>query len=172
MNQIIIKKAAIFSVMLGCFLAFISIVVHFLSGLTSSSSMSSQFLGFILFVMSFFSSIIVTCYMKKNEKHLSYLTNEQGAILGAIIGFCATIGFFLIFTPLISILHLLMKISTYGITDMFSMGAWLFFVIIFILALIIAATNSVTGMGFIYATNKLSQKPENIDARLDIKIED
>lgn len=172
MNQLIVKKAAAFSMLLGGFLAFISIVIHFLGGLVSSSSLASQFLGFILFTISFLPAVIILYYMKKNEKHISYLTNQEGAILGAVIGFCVTIGFFLIFAPMISILHLLMHVSSYGITDMFSMGAWLFFIIVFMLALITAATNSVIGMGFIYATNKLAKDPENLDARLDIKIED
>ena len=48
-------------------------------------------------------------YMKKNEKHLSYLTTEQGAIIGGLIGFFATVGFFATFTPMVGIIHLIFK---------------------------------------------------------------
>ena len=73
MNQVIAKKATAFALMFGAIIGIISLIPYFI--------------GLTLFTLSFFSSVLVILYMKKNEKHLSYLTNEQGAIIGGLIGF-------------------------------------------------------------------------------------
>ena len=182
MNQIVAKKAMIFSLILGGSLAVLFAIIQiilitlsaipFLKNIISIDSTFSQLLGLIIFLISFFSSVTVILYMKKDEKHLSYITTEQGAILGAIMGFFTTVGFCIIFTPLNCILHMIFKINSYGIPYLLSMGAWLFFVIIFVLALIIAAINSTTGMGLAYLFNHIEKKPQDFDAPLDIKIED
>ena len=182
MNQLIAKKAMKFSLLFGAGLAILFAIIQifliilsaipFLKEIIALDSIISQLLCLILFLISFFSSISIILYMKKNEKHLSYLTYEQGGILGGIIGFFATVGFFLIFTPANSILHAIFKISSYGIPYLLSMGAWLFFVIIFVIALIIAATNSAMAMGLAYIFNRIEKKPQDFDAPLDIKIED
>ena len=49
---------------------------------------------------------------------------------------------------------------------------WLFFVIVFMVALIFAMTNSALAMGIVWLLSKIEQKPQDYDARLDIKIED
>ena len=111
--------------------------------------------------------------MKKNEKHISYLTTEQGAILGALIGFFATIGFCATFTPMVGIIHLVFKnYYSYAIPDIMHSAFWLFFVIVFMVGVIFALINSVGAMVLIWIQNHMQKEPENLDARLDIKIED
>jgi len=159
MNQLIAKKTAVFSLILGAII-----------GLTS---LIPPIIGLSLFVLSFFSSAIVLLYMKKDEKHISFLTNEQGAIIGGIIGFFATIGFFITFSPMVCILKLIFKgYYSYMIPDMLTNAMWLFFVIVFMVALIFAMTNSALAMGIVWILSKIEQKPQDYDARLDIKIED
>ena len=159
MNQIIAKKAAVFAFILGAMIGIVSLLPFLI--------------GFSLFTLSFFSSVIVMAYMKKGEKHVSYLTNEQGAIMGGMIGFFATVGFFVTFSPMVSILHLIFKkYYSYMIPDMLSNALWLFFVIVFMVAFIFALTNATTGMGLTWILSKIEKEPQNLDARLDIKIED
>ena len=159
MNSVIAKKAGIFSVVLGAIIGIISLFPFAI--------------GLSLFVLGFLSSAIVILYMKKDEKHISYLTNEQGAILGGIIGFFATIGFFVIFSPMVFIIHLINKnYYAYIIPDMLSSAIWLFFVVVFVVALFFALFNATVGMGTIWLINMFEAKPKDHDARLDIKIED
>ncbi|MBQ4645949.1 MAG: hypothetical protein IJB79_01230 [Candidatus Gastranaerophilales bacterium] len=159
MNQLIAKRTAIFALMLGALIGLISLVPYFI--------------GLSLFVLSFFSSVIVMLYMKKGEKHISYLTNEQGAIMGGIVGFFCSIGFFITFSPMVCILRLIFKqYYAYMIPDMLHDALWLFFVVVFMVALIFALTNSATGMGTTWILSHIEKEPENLDARLDIKIEE
>lgn len=159
MNQLIAKRTAIFSFLLG--------------GVIGLASLLPFLIGFSLFTLAFFSSSIVMLFMRKDEKHVAYLTNEQGAIMGGIIGFFATIGFFVTFSPMVCILHLIFKkYYAYMIPDMLSNAIWLFFVIVFMVGFIFALTNSATGMGTAWLLGNVEKKPENYDARLDIKIED
>ena len=159
MNETVVKRACLFSVIFGAIVGLLALI--------------PQLIGLALFVVSFLSCAIVIYYMKYNEKHLGFLTNEQGAIMGGIIGFFATIGFFVTFSPMVCILHLIFKkYYAYMIPDMLSNSIWLFFVIVFMVGFIFALTNSATGMGTAWLLGNVEKKPENYDARLDIKIED
>lgn len=159
MNQVIAKKTAIFALILGAIIGLICLLPFFI--------------GFGLFVLSLFSSTIVMLYMKKNEKHIAYLTNQQGAIMGGLIGFFATIGFFLSFSPMVCILRLIIKTYySYMIPDMLADALWLFVILVFMVALIFALINATTGMGTVWILNQIEKTPENLDARLDIKIEE
>ena len=75
MNQVISKKAAIFAFIFGACLG--------LAGHIPSYTIQ----GLVLFALLFLSSVFVILYMKKNEKHLGIINNQQGAIMGAISGF-------------------------------------------------------------------------------------
>lgn len=159
MNQLIAKRTALFALILGAVIGLFSLFPFFI--------------GLCLFVLSFLSSTIIMLYMKKNEKHISYLTNEQGAIMGGIVGFFATVGFFIAFSPMVCILKLIFKnYYAYMIPDMLKDAMWLFFVLVFMVAIIFALVNSATGMGTTWILNYIQKEPENIDARLDIKIEE
>lgn len=159
MNQLIAKRTAIFSLILGALVGLVSLL-PFLIGIS-------------LFLLAFFSSVAVMLYMKKDEKHISYLTNEQGAIMGGLIGFFSTIGFFLTFSPMVCILHLIFRsYYSYMIPDMLKDALWLFVVVVVMVSAIFALTNSATGMGLCWILSHIEKEPENLDARLDIKIEE
>lgn len=159
MNQLIAKRTALFALILGAIIGLISLFPFFI--------------GFCLFILSFFSSTIIMLYMKKDEKHIAYLTNEQGAIMGGIVGFFATIGFFVTFSPMVCILKLIFKsYYAYMIPDMLKDAMWLFFALVFMVGVIFALINSATGMGTTWILSHIEKEPENIDARLDIKIEE
>ncbi len=160
MNQVVVKRAAIFSLILGAILGLIALF--------------PSVIGFSLFAVSFLAAIIVILYMKKNEKHLGIIDNEQGAILGGIIGFFSGVGFFAAFSPMVCILRLIFKerYYSYAIPDIITEAFWLFVVIVLMVSIIFALTNSAVGMGVAFMLNKIEDKPENYDAPLDIKIED
>ena len=160
MNQVVVKRAAIFSLILGAILGLIALF--------------PSVIGFSLFAVSFLAAIIVILYMKKNEKHLGIIDNEQGAILGGIIGFFSGVGFFAAFSPMVCILRLIFKerYYSYAIPDIITEAFWLFVVIVLMVSIIFALTNSAVGMGVAFMLNKIEDKPENYDATLDIKIED
>lgn len=159
MNQVIAKKAIVFALMLGAIIGL--------------ASLFPFLIGFSLFVLGFLSSVLVMFYMKKDEKHIAYLTNEQGAIFGGLVGFFATIGFFVIFSPMVCVLRLIFKsYYAYTIPDMLKDALWLFFVLVFMVAFIFALTNCATAMGATWILSHIEKAPENADARLDIKIEE
>ena len=159
MNQLIAKKTAMFALIFGAMIGFMSLFPFFI--------------GFCLFLLSFFASTIVMLYMRKDKKHVAYLTNEQGAIMGGIIGFFATVGFFATFSPMVCILRFIFKgYYAYMIPDMLKDAMWLFFVLVFMVGVIFALINAATGMGTTWLLSRIEKEPENIDARLDIKIEE
>lgn len=160
MNQIIIKNASIFSLIFGAIMG-IAALLPFL-------------IGYVLFILVFFSSIAVILYMKRNDKHLGIIDTQQGAVLGGIIGFLSCVGFFLSFSPMVCILKLILKerYYAYAIPDAFSMGIWLLLIIILMVGSLFAMTNSVSGMGLAWILSHIEQKPQDSDARLDIEIND
>ena len=159
MNKLIVKRTCAFSFLFGAILGIMAIV-PFTSGLA-------------FFILILFSSVIIILYMKKNEKHLGIINTEQGAILGGIIGFVATLGFCVTYLPMNFILSLIFTKSTdLGISYFFTTAPWLFFIMIFMTCFILGLTNSATGMGTAYILSYFEKKPEGYDAPLDIKIED
>ena len=158
MNETVVKRALIFSLILGAFIGVASLV--------------PAIIGFGVFTLMFLAAPIIIIYMKKNEKYLSFINNEQGAIFGAIIGFGATIGFFASFAPLVCLIRFIFKTYySYMIPDMISSALWLFFVLVFMIALVFAATNAVSAMGLAWFYSYSEKKPQD-EGRLDIKIDD
>lgn len=158
MNEIIIKRAFIFSLILGAFLGILSLI--------------PVIIGFSSFILMFLCAPIIIMYMKKNEKYISFLSNEQAAILGGIIGFGSTIGFFASFSPLVCVVKMIFKsYYAYMMPDMLSGALWLFFLLVFIIAAIFAATNAASSMGLNWVYSHFEKSPEE-DEHLDITIED
>jgi len=159
MNEIIAKKATIFSLIFGALIGVVSLV--------------PQFIGISLFVLSFLSAPIVILFMKKNKQHLAFINNQEGAVLGALIGFFSTIGFFITFCPLVCMASIIFKnYYSYAIPQTIQSALWLLFVIAFMVAVILAMTNSTSGMGVAWILSYIEEKPQDWDAQLDIKIED
>ena len=75
---------------------------------------------------------------------------------------------------MVCILRLIFKerYYSYAIPDIITEAFWLFVVIVLMVSIIFALTNSAVGMGVAFMLNKIEDKPENYDAPLDIKIED
>lgn len=159
MNQLVVKRTIIFSLILGAILGILGLLPFLI--------------GYSLFVLLFFSSVIVILYMKKNDRYLGIIDTQQGAILGAIIGFFSSIGFFTSFSPMVCIIKLIYKnYYSYAIPDAFSMGLWLFLTIVLMVAIIFSMINSVSAMGLAFILTYFEKKPPNTDTLLDIKIED
>ena len=168
MNTIIGKKAAIYSLILGAALAILG---------------SFNFLiGLIVFIMGLLCAQIILIYMKKTDQ-IGFLDNQQAATLGAICGFCSTISYFIIFTPLTLIFlklaplvnKLIPFVSSYhyayGLQYLVRFDAlWLFAVIIIMIGIVSALTNATTAMGAIFALSQFEKKPEDIE-EIDINIE-
>jgi len=159
MNELVVKRASIFALILGATIGLASLI--------------PTLIGLGLFLLSLLVAPIVMIFMSKDEKHLGILNNEQGAILGGFIGFFSTIGFFAAFSPMVCILHLIFKnYYSYTIPDMLNTASWLFFVIVFMVAFIFALTNAASGMGIIYLMNKINKNPQEDNAQLNIEIDD
>ena len=158
MNEIIAKRALIFSLILGACIGIAAIL--------------PPMIGFALVILMFLSAPTIIIYMKKNEKYLNVINNEESAKLGAIIGFAATIGFFASFAPLVCILKLIFKTYyAYMIPDMLQTALWLFVILVFVIALVFAATNAVSAMGIAWLYSRFEKTPDE-ENRLDMKIED
>ena len=158
MNKIIAKRALNFSLILGAFLGILSLI--------------PAAIGFGTFILMFLCAPIIIIYMKKNKKYISFLTNEQAAILGGIIGFGSTVGFFASFSPLVCVIKLIFKTYyAYMIPDMLSGALWLFIVLAFMTALIFAATNAASAMGLNWVYSHFENTPDD-EGQLDITIED
>jgi len=158
MNEIIVKRASLFSLILGAFMGVLSIL--------------PSLVGFAIFFLMLFCAPTVIIYMKKDEKYLGFLNYNQSAILGGIIGFVATIGFFAAFAPLVCTIKMIIKTYyAYMIPDMLSSALWLFVVIVFFVAFIFAMTNSASALGLAWIFARFKKKPKEEDG-LDITIED
>ena len=128
----LIKKTSILGLLLGAVVGLFSII-PILTGLG------------ILIVM-FFSSSIVLCYINYFEKLELSLNNLQSMIAGAIIGAASTIGFFIIYTPMIYIINIVFKAyENTAIGYLFKDALWLYILVAIVFAFIFAATNAVFG---------------------------
>ena len=158
MNENIVKRAFIFSLILGACIGLISLI--------------PVVIGFCTFILMFLSAPIIIIFMKKNEKYISFLTNEQSAILGGIIGFGSTVGFFTSFSPLVCVIKMIFKTYyAYMLPELLSGALWLFVLLVFMTALIFAATNAASAMGMNWVYSHFEHSPED-EGRLDITIED
>ena len=64
------------------------------------------------------------------------------------------------------------KYYSYAIPDIITEAFWLFVIIVVMVSVIFALTNSAVGMGTAFMLNKIEEKPKDYDVPLDIKIED
>jgi len=159
MNELVIKRASLFSLILGATIGIISLI--------------PQMIGLGIFILAFVCPVIVIIYMRIKENYFTVLDNRSGATIGGIIGFFAGVGFFFSFCPLVLLLHLIFKnYYSYGIPYIIQDAFWLFLVFVFMISITFAMTSAATGMGVAFVLNRIRTKPENYDARLDIKIDD
>ncbi len=149
MNIVTIRKLSLLSLILGALIGLIALL--------------PDTTGYCLFFLMFFTSFFVILYMRK-DKNYKIASTKEGTILGALIGFISTVGFFLSFSPMVCILKLIFKQNYYsfGIPDMISMGFWLFFVIVFMTSIVFALTNSITGMFLSWLLDKVDNNEDKI----------
>jgi len=162
MNQTIITKTAVFSLIFG---ACLGLAWHI-------PSYTIQ--GFILFILLFLSSVFVILYMKRNEKHLSFIDNRDGAVLGGISGFFSTLGAFLSFVPMAYILYFINHGNYFGslIHNFVHEAFWLLVIVVIMAAFIFALTNAASGMGLAYILKFFEKKPDENSTGIDIEIND
>lgn len=168
MNTLIAKNTAIYSLIIGAVLAVIG---------------SFNFMiGLVTFALGLLCAPAVIIYMKKRAQ-IGFLDNQQAAALGAISGFCATVSFFIVFTPMtlifLKLAPLINKLIpfinpyhySYGIQYIIRFDAlWLFFVIIIMIGIVAALTNSATAMSTIFLISQFEKRPDDIE-EIDIHIE-
>lgn len=168
MNTLITKQAVLYSLIFGAALALFG---------------SFNFLiGLVAFILALLCAPAVILFMKKTNK-IGFLESQQAATLGGLCGFCATISFFLIFTPMTLIFtkfaplvnKILPFISgyhyAYGLQYIVTFDSlWLFFIIVIMIAGVGALTNSTTAMGTVFLLAQFEQKPKDIE-EIDIHIE-
>ena len=158
MNLLIAKRALLFSLIFGAFVGLVSLI--------------PALIGLCLFVIAFLSAPIIILFMKKNDKHLGIINNEQGAILGGIAGFFTSVGFFISFSPMVCILKLIIKsYYAYMIPDMIKDALWLFVIVVLMVALVYAATNAASGMGVAWLMSHFEKVSDTTDNAIDIEID-
>lgn len=127
------KKALVFAIILGAVIGIVSVI--------------PIFIGLSFFILTLLSAPIVMIFMR--TKGLLYtLDAKKSALVGALIGASAIIGFFFTFSPLVCIVKLIFKsYYAYMLPQMITSAMWLFFAVIFMVAFVFALTNSATAMG-------------------------
>ena len=157
MNTLIVKKAAFYALILGAALAIVGII-NFLIGL-------------VAFTLGLLCAPAVIFFMKSRNE-IGFLESQQGAALGAMIGFCSTIAYFAIFTPLVLLIHAIKSsYYSYGLPYIVSFDTfWLFLVIVVTIGILVALTNATSGMGAIFLLSQFDKKPDDIE-EIDINIE-
>lgn len=159
MNELVIKRTSIFSLILGATLGLVALI--------------PALMGLALFVLAFICPVIIISYMRAKENFFAILDTQQGATIGGLIGFFATIGFFITFCPMVILLHLIFKsYYTYAIPYIIQDAFWLFLIIVFMVGIMFAMTSAAVGMGVSFVMGRFLEKPKEYDAPLDIKIDD
>jgi hypothetical protein len=159
MNLIILKQATVLSLILGAIIALVALI--------------GPLMIYAVLALAFACAPLVIIYMKK-QRMLGILDTQQGATLSAAIGCAASAGFFMAFIPLVLIISLIFKdFYTYGIPYFMNLASfWLLIVILAMLAITLAATNAVVGMGVVALYNHFGPRPEGADeGSIDIKVE-
>lgn len=157
MNILIAKKATMYAAVVGVILGITGII--------------GPLIGLVAFALGLLCAPLVIFFMKyRNE--IGFLESQQGAALGALVGFCSTVAFFIVFSPLVLIIHAIRpSYYSYGIPYVVGFDTlWLFFVIIITIGILAALTNATTGMGAAFVLSQFDKKPDDIE-EIDINIE-
>ena len=147
MNIISIKAAIILSLIFGAVLGIVSTI--------------PIFLGLCCFILLFLSAILIIIYMKKDKKYLDKIDVKDGGIIGAFIGFFATVGFFITFSPLVCIIKFIFKNYYTFIPELLKDMLWLFLILVFMAAITSAAINAAGAMGVSWLYQYIEQKEDN-----------
>jgi len=144
----LIKKTSTLGLILGAIIGLFS-VFPILTGLG-------------IFLVMLFSSSVVLCYLSYYKKLELTLDHFQSMITGAIIGAASTIGFFIIYTPMVYIINAIFKAYENTVIGyVFKDALWLYILVVIVFAFIFAATNAVFGA----LTNIIIQKIRKIPSQ-------
>ena len=159
MNILILKRATILAALLGVVAALIGAIPFFII--------------YVLLFLSFLASPTVIIFMKKKNL-LGVLDAQQSAILGGAIGLACSVGFFVVFVPVVCLLHFIFSAYySYGIQYFVQFQAlWLFVIILAMLAGILALTNSVSAMAVNYVYAQFEKVPDDAQMPVDITIDE
>lgn len=159
MNLMIIKQTSILSAILGGIFGVLTLIPFV---------RNFSFLILILCI-----SAVVIIYMKKNNL-IGIIDIQEGAILGALIGFVSFIAFSIVFVPLVALLGLIFKnYYTYGITYLLRVsGFFVLVMLVLFLGILSALMNSFAGLTTAYIYEILSGVKKEQNENIDIEIEE
>ena len=160
MNLLILKQLSILSIFAGIIIALITIIPYI--------SMFS-----FLLLITWLSAFILV-YLKQNEL-IGIISDKEGCIFGAIIGFIYFIAFSIIYTPFSMLLGWLIPSYTQGFLRFFltSFGSFIVMVLLMILmAGISSLFNGFTGLitAYIYELLTGIKKENNENNTIDFEI--
>ena len=132
MNKKILKQLSLLSLILGTALGFVTVI---------------PFIGEAAFwILMCLSAVIIILFMKKFEL-IEIQSVQESAVLGAIIGFIAFIGFSLSYIPLIELLGKVFQLyPNYGVSVALSnAGLGLIIVLVIFMGILCATINAFSG---------------------------
>lgn len=155
MNELLMKRIAFLSAILGLIAGVIT-VIPFISSLS--------FLALMVFA-----AVIVIIYMKK-KNFIGYIEPKEGSIYGAIIGFISFIGFCVSFLPLATIIGLIYKGSFYlGISLIVRSGIFVIILMVLFVAMLSALINAFSGLVTAYIYTQIEEKPEENKTNIEFE---
>lgn len=145
MNELLMKRIAFLSAMLGLIAGVITVIPFICS------------LSFLALMV--LAAVIVIVYMKK-KNFIGYIEPKEGSIYGAIIGFISFIGFCVSFLPLAAIIGLIYKGSFYlGISLIVRSGIFVIILMVLFVAMLSALINAFSGLVTAYIYTQIEEKP-------------
>ncbi len=156
MNELLMKRIAFLSAMLGLIAGVITVIPFICS------------LSFLALMV--LAAVIVIVYMKK-KNFIGYIEPKEGSIYGAIIGFISFIGFCVSFLPLAAIIGLIYKGSFYlGISLIVRSGIFVIILMVLFVAMLSALINAFSGLVTAYIYTQIEEKPG--ESRTNIEFEE
>lgn len=156
MNELLMKRIAFLSAMLGLIAGVITVIPFICS------------LSFLALMV--LAAVIVLVYMKK-KNFIGYIEPKEGSIYGAIIGFISFIGFCVSFLPLAAIIGLIYKGSFYlGISLIVRSGIFVIILMVLFVAMLSALINAFSGLVTAYIYTQIEEKPG--ESRTNIEFEE
>ena len=160
MNELLMKRIAFLSAMLGLIAGVITVIPFICS------------LSFLALMV--LAAVIVIVYMKK-KNFIGYIEPKEGSIYGAIIGFISFIGFSIVFAPISMILGWLIPAYTLGFLRFFMGGVGTFIVMLFLIIFMGGISALFNGFGglvtaYVYELITGIKKENNQNSSVDFEI--
>ena len=161
MNIIILKQLAVLSAFAGIMLGLVTIIPYI------------SFLTFMILILCLSAFILV--YLKQND-FIGLISQKEGCIYGAIIGFVSFIAFSVVYTPISMLLGWLIPSYTQGFLRFFlnSFGSFIVMLLLMVLmagisALFNGATGLITAWVYELITGQKKENGQNSNYDFEIK---